>query len=282
MTDDVTRGGTIRAATGLKPWSQLSAIEQSLVRGGLRKKTAAGTIQAHGMALRWAGAPGAPLNGGYSHVEQCDLVPQFAAAAADLITQGVLNVRCTSASYPQDSDHAVASGDLNQVLRDPATWIWDAHQPSRYWLEVTQPPHAHWHHPAYFAMARTDYAAWQELSKPERAILVSAMEASGMLTGHLGIWSQPDPALTPSQRLTAIDELLAPLLPFVRDNLLEVQYRTDARSDAYTVIPLHELRSAFNSTGIWHDHTEADFFEGAHAVFTFAGYATWHTPRTRH
>jgi hypothetical protein len=103
-----------------------------------------------------------------------------------------------------------------------------------------------------------------------------------MLTGHLGIWSQPDPALTPSQRLAAIDELLAPLLPFVRDNLLEVHYRTDARSDAYTVIPLRELRSAFNSTEIWHDHAETDFFEGAHAVFTFTGYATWHTPRTRH
>ena len=64
--------------------------------------------------------------------------------------------------------------------------------------------------------------------------------------------------------------------------LLEVHHRTDARSDAYTVIPQRKLRSTFISTEIWHDHAEADFFEGAHAVFTFAGYATWHTPRTTH
>ena len=52
--------GTIREAAELKPWSELNGIEQSLVRGGLRKKPAAGTIQAYGMALRWAGMPGAP------------------------------------------------------------------------------------------------------------------------------------------------------------------------------------------------------------------------------
>jgi len=68
--------------------------------------------------------------------------------------------------------------------------------------------------------------------------------------------------------------------PLVRDGLLEVQYRTDTSSDLYTVIPLRELRTAFSSTEIWRDHDDADIFEGAHAVFTFAGYATWHTPRT--
>ena len=279
MTFDVTRSDAIREAVGLRPWSELSTIEQSLVRGGLREKHTAGTIQAHGMALRWAGVPGAPLNGGYSHADQCELVPEFAGAAADLIAQGVLRLQCTSASYPQDSDNAVPAGNLDDVLRDPATWIWDAQETNRYWLDVPQPAHAHWQHPAYFATARTDYPAWHELGEPERAILVSAMEASGMLTGHLGIWSQPEPTLTASQRLAAIDALLAPLLPFVRDDLLEVQYRTEAHSDAYTVIPLHELRSAFNSTEIWHDHAEADLFEGAHAVFTFAGYAIWNTPR---
>jgi hypothetical protein len=128
-------------------------------------------------------------------------------------------------------------------------------------------------------MARTDYPAWRELGEPERTILVSAMEASGMLTGPFGIWSQPDPALAAQQRLAEIDELLAPLLPLVRDELIEVQYRTDVRSDAYKVIPLDELRSAFNGTEIWHDHADAEFAEGAHAVLTFAGYATWHAPR---
>ena len=230
MTDDLTDTDTICEVADLKPWSELNGIEQSLVRCGLRKKPAAGTIQAHGMALRWAGMPGAPLTGGYTPIEQRELVPEFAGAAAGLITRGVLSLRRNSASYPQDSDYAVPSGDVDHVLHDPATWIWDTQQPSRHWLDVPQPAHAHWYHSAYFAVARTDYPKWRELSESQRAILVSAQEASGMLTGHLGIWSQPDPTLTPSQRLAAIDEILAPLLPLVRDNLLEVHHRTDART----------------------------------------------------
>lgn len=83
------------------------------------------------MALHWAGMPRAPLTGGYTHTEQRELVPEFAGAAAGLITQGVLSLRCNSASYPQDSDYAVASGNLDHVFRDPATWIWDPQQPSR-------------------------------------------------------------------------------------------------------------------------------------------------------
>jgi hypothetical protein len=279
VTEDTTGSGPVRETAGLTPWPELSAIEQSLVRGGLRKKHTAGIIQAHGTALRWDGAPGAPLTGGYSYADQRALVPEFANAAVGLIAQGVLNVRRTSASFPQDSDPHVAARDLGPVLREPATWIWDAQEQSRYWLDMPQTAHAHWYRSAYFAMARTDYPVWRELSKPQRAILVSAQEASGMLTGHLGIWCQPEPTLTPSQRLTAIDELIAPLLPFVRDNLLEVQYRTDAHTGAYTVIPLPELRAAFNGTEIWCDHPDAEIFEGAHAVFTFAGYATWHSPR---
>ena len=280
MTDDKSDETRLGDTANLRCWPDLSAIEQSLVRGGLRTKSTAGIIQAHGMGLRWDGAIDAPLTGGYSHTDQRNLVPEFGNAAAGLIAQGVLEVRCTPADYPQDADPPVAQSALDHVLHDQATWIWNAQEPSPYWLNVPQPAHGHWYHPAYFAMARTDYPAWQELSKPEHAILVSAMEATGMLTGHLGIWSQPDPTLPPPQRLAAIDALLAPLLPFVRDGLLEVQYRTDTSSDLYTVIPLHELRTAFNSTEIWRDHHDADIFEGAHAVFTFAGYATWHTPRT--
>lgn len=79
----------------------------------------------------------------------------------------------------------MAHGDLNVVLRNPATWIWDAQRPSPYWLDAPQPAHAKWYHSAYFAMKRTDYPTWGELGKPEQTILVSAMEASGMLTGPL-------------------------------------------------------------------------------------------------
>jgi hypothetical protein len=265
--------------TALRPWSTLSAIEQSLVRGGLRTRRTAGTIQAHGMALRWSHAPHAPLTRGYTYADQHELVPEFANAASNLIAQSVLNVRYTTEAFPQDSDPTVAPGELERVLHDPATWIWNEQEPHHYWLDVPRSAHEHWYHPAYVAMARSDYPAWRELGEPEQAILVSAMEASGMLTGPFGIWSQPQPALTPPQRLDAVDELLAPLLPFVRDGLLEVQFRADARSTEYTVIPLSELRSAFNGTEIWRDHDEADFFENAHAVFTFVGYATWHRPQ---
>lgn len=58
MTDDTSDIDTVRKMAALRPWSELSAIEQSLVRGGLRKKPTAGTIQAHGMALRWDGCAG--------------------------------------------------------------------------------------------------------------------------------------------------------------------------------------------------------------------------------
>ena len=271
-------GGALREAADFTPWSALSEVERSLMRGGLRKRSTAGIIQAYGMALRWSGVKNAPLAGGYTPSDQRELVPQFAAAAAGLVAQGVLGVRCASAGLARDTDQVVSKADLDQVLRDPATWIWDAREPGRYWLDASEAAREQWYQPAFFSVAHPDYSGWSELSEPARTILTSAMEASGMLTGPFGIWSQPDPALTAVQRLTAVDDLLAPLLPFVRDRLIEVQYRTDARSDAYRVIPLHELRSAFNGTEIWRDDADADVFEGAHAVFTFAGYATWHSP----
>ncbi|MBR7834415.1 hypothetical protein KDL01_14160 [Actinospica durhamensis] len=263
-----------------RPWSQLSAVERSLVRAGLRTKRCAGLIQSHGMALRWEGIPGAPPAGGYSPIEAHALVPEFASTAADLIAQGVLSLQRLSESFmPQQSDPVVAPCDLDEVLRDPATWIWDERNPGHYRLDASEPAHARWYLDAYFAMARSGYPARYDLSEPEQRIMLSAEEGSGMLTGPMGIWSQPDPELPPSERLAEVDELLAPLLPFVRDDLLEVQFRTDVRSDAYTVIPLSALRSAFNGTEIWRDHDDADFFEGAHAVLTFSGYATWHRPR---
>ena len=271
-------GGVLHESGGFTPWSGLSTVEQSLVRGGLLRQCAAGIIQSHGMALRWAGASNAPLAGGYARSDQRELVPQFAAAAAGLIARGVLGLRCGSGGPARDSDQAVTRADLGRVLRDPTTWIWDAREPGGYRLDVSESAHEHWYQAAFFSMARTDYPGWGDLSELQRAILVSAVEASGMLTGPFGIWSQPDPALTVTQRLAAVDDLLAPLLPLVRDGLLEVQYRADARSDAYAVVPLGELRSAFNGTEIWRDDADADFFEGAHAVFTFAGYATWHKP----
>lgn len=262
----------------LRSWSDLSAVEQSLVRCGLRKMPTAGIIQAYGMALRWENASDAPLTGGYSQAEQHALVREFADAAAGLIIEGVLEIRRAPAGLPQDTDLPVALHEADSVLDDPATWmrIPDAPKSNCYWIYLPQRAQERWRHPAFFAMARTDYPTWQELGEPERTILVSAMEASGMLTGPFGIWSQPDPALTVQQRLAEVDELLAPLLPLVRDELTEVQYRTDVRSDAYTVIPLDELRSAFNGTEIWRDHEDAEFLEGAHAVFTLVGYATWH------
>jgi hypothetical protein len=231
------------------------------------------------MALRWDGAKNAPLDGGYILSDQRDLVPEFAAAAAGLVAGAILGLRCASGGPARDTDQVVTRADLECVLRAPATWIWDVREPGRYWLDASEPAHEQWYQPAFFSMARTDYPGWKELSEPEHAILVSAVEASGMLTGQFGIWSQPDPALTAVQRLAAIDGLLAPLLPCVRDGLLEVQYRADARGDAYRVVPLDELRPAFNGNEIWRDDADADCFEGAHAVFTFAGYATWHRPR---
>lgn len=275
----MTEGGFVETAP-LLPWTELSGLEQALVRCGLRQRRTSGVIEAYGSALRWEGAPDAPLVGGYSSAEERALIPGFADAAAGLISQGILRVRRIAGDYlDEEVDPVVDFGDLDGVLRDPGTWIRETQKPEPYWLDASPAAHELWYHPAYLAMARTDYPAWRDLGEPERRILVSAMEFSGSLTGYFGIWCQPDPELTPTQRLAAVDELLAPLLPFVRDGLLEVQYRADVASGSYTVIPLEELRSAFNGVEIWHDGDDAEFFEGAHAVFTLAGYATWHTKR---
>jgi hypothetical protein len=276
VTEDVSAKGE---TAGLKSWSELSAVEQSLMRGGLRKRRTTGTIQAHGMVLRWTGAQAAPLIRGYTSAEQHELIPEFADAAANLVAQDLLEVRAMSGDHlREDADPAVPREDLDRVLYELATWIWNAEQQSSHWLDASQAAHRDWYQPAYFSTACSDRLAYRELNELQRAIIVSAMEASGMLTGPFGIWDQPEPELTPAARSAVVDEMLAPLLPFVRDGLLEVQFRSDARSDAYTVIPLDELRTAFTGAEIWRDREEADFFEGAHAVFTLAGYATWHTP----
>src|SRR6478752_7147671 len=134
-------GGALREAVGFTPWSGLSAVERSLVRGGLRRKFTAGLIQSHGMALRWAGAKNAPLAGGYTPSDQRDLVPQFAAAAAGLVARGVLGVRCAFGGPARDTERVVTRADLEQVIRDPATWIWDAREPGRYWLDASEAAH---------------------------------------------------------------------------------------------------------------------------------------------
>jgi hypothetical protein len=142
-------GGALCGTLDFTPWSGLSMIEQSLVRSGLRGKPAAGIIQAHGMALRWSGASRAPLAGGYTPSEQRALVARFAAAAAGLIALDVLGVRHASAGPARDTDQAVTQADLERVLRDSATWIWDARGPGRYRLDASEAAHAQWYQPAF-------------------------------------------------------------------------------------------------------------------------------------
>lgn len=257
----------------MRSWTSLTIAEQTLMRRGISGYSLAGMVQNYGVALRWAGADGAPPPRSYTEDEQRALVPKLAAVALNLAEQDLLTVHETVGPLGRAADTALAGSELHEVLTEPANWIWTPDAARRFALGAPQPVREHWFDGAHPTADTSGLPAWNELSLPQREILVCASESSGMLTGPFGIWQDPPAALDAAGRLEWIDRQLDPLLPFVRDGWIEVQHHPDENSDAYTVIPLEGLRSALDDPSIRYDGK--DWGVGIGCTFTYAGLAIW-------
>lgn len=75
-------------------------------------------------------------------------------------------------------------------------------------------------------------------------------------------------------RQAFVDEQIAPLVPFVRAGWIEVRHVAENNSDAFTVIPLDELRTAFANPALRYQGEEWGI--GLTRVFAYAGLAVRH------
>ncbi len=94
-----------------------------------------------------------------------------------------------------------------------------------------------------------------------------------MLTGPFGSGAGPTPRSPRPSGWPRSTTSSSPCFRSPATACSKLQYRADFRSDAYRVVPLDELRSAFNGTEIWRDDADADFSEGARRL---------HVRRLRH
>jgi hypothetical protein len=261
---------------GATTWKELTTVEQTLMRGALSPRSLAGLIQVHGMTLRWLGGAGAPPPRSYTTVEQRDLAPRFAAAALKLASCGALSVHDASTG----TTGAALTGDqLRKVLAEPSTWIWSPRPTVRYELDAAASVREMWWHSAFPPVDDTGHPSWADLTRPEREVLVCAFESSGYLTGPFGIWSDPPLGLSGAALDRWIEEQLAPLGGFVRAGLIEVRHFPVPDSDAYTVIGLEYLHTAFSDRTL--RYTGDAWGVGLGCVFTFSGAAIWRSKWSR-
>ena len=257
----------------MNSWNSLTIAEQTFMRRALSEHGLAGSAQGYGTALRWAGNAEA-LQRSYTADEQRSLVPRLAAVALDLSDRGFLTIHQSRGILPRPTDEVMVGEELEQVLADPANWLWPPGKDKEFRLGAPQHVHEQWFRDAFPIADDGDLPGWDELSDAQRRILVCAFESSGMLTGPFGIWDEPLSGLDPAQRLEWVDRQLDPLVPFVRDGWIEVQHYPDASSDAMTVIPLEGLSAALADPAVRSDDGD-DYFVGVGCVFTFAGEAAW-------
>lgn len=256
----------------MRSWDSLTIADQTLMRRAVSGYALAGMVQNYGVALRWAGAAGA-LPRSYTDDEQRALVPQLAAAALDLAGQGLLTVHEAVGRLGKAADAALAGEELREALTDPANWLFGHKTARRFALGAPRPVREQWFDDANPTADAAGLPAWDELSHAQREVLVCASEVSGMLTGPFGIWPDPAAAEGAAGLLEWIERRLDPLVPFIRDGLIEVQHHTDGLTDAYAVIPLEELRSALADPSIRYEGD--DWGVGINCIFTYAGLAVW-------
>jgi len=266
--------GRLRHRRGIigrvQSWQCLTVAEQTLVRRALSGAWLAGTVQIYGMALRWAGVQNVPPRS-YTDEEQRRLVPHLADVAVDLAARGLLAVaRCADGGRVREP--LALGGPLQQIVTDPANWIWNPSSASAYQLSAPQHVHEHWFADAYPTADTAGLPAWEQLSRAEREVLVCAGEASGMLTGAFGIWPDPPADLTPAERHVWIERQVTPLLPFVRAGWIEVRHYPTSGSDAYAVIPADALSQALADPAL---REGQDWGVGVGCVFTYHGLAIW-------
>lgn len=241
------------------------------MRRAFHGRLLAGSVQVYGIDLRWAGAADAPPLRSYTEDEQRDLVPMLADTALGLIHGGSLVVQESQCAFPSSSDAILTDPQVQGVLADPDNWIWNPDRSRHFWLGAPSAVSEHWTEDAWPAANATDLPAWDDLTAVEQEILICAQEASGMLTGSFGDWPDPPAGLDAPDRQAFVDEQIAPLVPFVRAGWIEVRHVADNNSDAFTVIPLDELRTAFADPALRYQGEEWGI--GLTCVFTYAGLA---------
>ncbi|MFF0389750.1 hypothetical protein ACFYS8_13810 [Kitasatospora sp. NPDC004615] len=256
----------------MQPWNTLSPAEQTLMRRGLWQSRLAGTVQQYGIDLRWAGAKGASPLRSYTLDEQRALVPQLAPVALGLVGRGLLTVRIRQGTVP--SDPVLTGPELRDVLAEPANWLWSPNAAVTFGLDATESAREWWHASALPAAVGGGLPSWDELTREQQEVLVCAAEASGMLTGPFGIWEDLPTELAGVELSEWVDRQLAPLLPYVREGWIEVRHFPVEAGEAFTVIPLDDLRTAFADRSLRYDDGD-DWGVGLGCVFTYRGLAVW-------
>ncbi|SCL20809.1 hypothetical protein GA0070624_2122 [Micromonospora rhizosphaerae] len=257
----------------MSSWESFTLAEQTLLRRAMSDSWLAGTVQAHGVNLRWTGADGAPPPRSYTEHEQRALVPLLSAVATDLADRGLLTIHESARAVSSDSEAGVGGSRLSAILATADNWIWSRRRPSEIQLSAPRTVHERWFDDAYPKADNSGLPRWDELSLDQRRVLVCAAEASGMLTGPFGVLDGPPAELDATRRLDWIDRQLAPLAPFARDRLIEVRRYPDPTSDEFTLIEVDRLRDTLADPALWSD--DLDWGVGVGCVFTYAGLAAW-------
>ncbi|WP_457034192.1 hypothetical protein [Kitasatospora sp. P5_F3] len=174
----------------MKTWDELTLTEQVLVRRAVSGIIARGTARHVTAVLRWAGSPEVPRRRDASLEEQTARVPELAAATLRLVAGGWLTLRrALGTAFVQEDSPEVVGAELEQVVADPATWIWTPDGESKVpslSLRATEEGDRHWEAAAN-APGAPPTIHQLDLTEAEDRVRVCAMEMSGWLTGPFGI-----------------------------------------------------------------------------------------------
>ncbi|MFJ9846072.1 hypothetical protein ACIRYZ_37670 [Kitasatospora sp. NPDC101155] len=231
----------------MKTWDELTLIEQVLVRRAVGGTSPRGTVRHVAAVLRWAGSPEALRWCDASPEEQTARVPELASAALRLVAGGWLTLRrAVGTAFVQEDSPEVVGAELEQVVADPATWVWRPDGGSKVpalSLRATETGDRRWEAAAY-APGAPPTIHQLDLPEDEARFRVCAMELSGWLTGPFGILGDLPPGLAGEELRAYVAADLAPLVRFVREGAIEVLHVAEPDAEA-TIVPLEDLLDAF-------------------------------------
>ena len=85
-------------------------------------------IAEYGARISWAEAGSTLVPSRLTLEQMRELVPQFAAVAADLIDRDMIEIR-EPLDCSWDDAPRLSRADIDAVLADPATWLWSVDRP---------------------------------------------------------------------------------------------------------------------------------------------------------
>ncbi|MFJ8623595.1 hypothetical protein ACIRD3_12230 [Kitasatospora sp. NPDC093550] len=231
----------------MKTWNELTLVEQVLVRRAVGGTGPRGTVHHVASVLRWAGSPEAPRWRDDSPENEAARVRELASAVLRLVADGWLTLRrAHGTAFVREDSPQVVGADLEQVVVDPATWVWRADAGSKapdLSLRATEEGGRRWT-AAVNAPGAPLTIHQLDLSEDEDRFRVCAMELSGWLTGPFGILGDLPPGLVGEELREHVAQELAPLVRFVREGWIEVRHFAEPGTEL-TVVPLEDLLDAF-------------------------------------